>query len=103
LAGLINAAAAYSADRWGQVPLSRERLLELDPDVLILPGWVYGKPGGAGAFQEQLLADPALQSLKAVRTGRVYRFPERLKTATSQYIVEAAEALARLAYPELFP
>jgi iron complex transport system substrate-binding protein len=102
LAGLINAADRFAADEWGQVPLSKEKILELDPDLLILPGWVQGDPRGAAAFYRQTVEDPALQGLRAVREGRVYQMPEGLKAATSQYIVDAVEYLARLAYPELF-
>jgi iron complex transport system substrate-binding protein len=101
-AGLINAAGEFSADEWGQVPLSKEKILELDPDLIILPGWVYGDPSGAGVFYKQTLEDPALQGLTAIREGRVYQMPEGLKAATSQYIVDAVEYLARLAYPQLF-
>jgi len=89
-AGLINAAGEFTADAWGQVPL------------LILPGWVYGDPGGAEAFYRQTLEDPALQGLTAIREGRVFQMPEGLKAATSQYIVDAVEYLGRLAYPTLF-
>jgi iron complex transport system substrate-binding protein len=96
-AGLINAAG-----EWGQVPLSKEAVLELDPDLLILPGWVYGDPGGAEAFYRQTLEDPALHGLTAIREGRVFQMPEGLKSATSQYIVDAVEYLGRLAYPTLF-
>jgi iron complex transport system substrate-binding protein len=102
-AGLINAVGEFSSDEWGQVPLSKEKILELDPDLLILPGWVYGDPGGAEAFYAQTMQDPALQGLSAVREGRVYQIPEGLKAATSQYIVDAVEYLARLAYPQAFP
>ena len=101
-AGLINAVGEFAADEWGQVPLSKEKILELDPDLLVLPGWVYGDPGGADAFFTRTLEDPALQGLSAVREGRVYQMPEGLKAATSQYIVEAVEYLARLAYPQAF-
>jgi iron complex transport system substrate-binding protein len=101
-AGLINAAGEFPADEWGQVPLSKEKILELDPDLLVLPGWVYGDPGGADAFYRQTTEDPAMQGLTAVREGRVYQMPEGLKAATSQYIVDAVEYLARLAYPTLF-
>jgi iron complex transport system substrate-binding protein len=101
-AGLINAVAQFSADEWGQVPLSKEKILELDPDLLILPGWVYGDPGGADAFYKQTVEDPAFQGLSALRESRVYQMPEGLKAATSQYIVDAIDYLARLAYPQLF-
>jgi iron complex transport system substrate-binding protein len=102
LAGLVNSVGELASDEWGQVPLSKEKILELDPDLLVLPGWVYGDPGGADAFFNQVLEDPALQGLSAVREGRVYQMPGGLKAATSQYIVDAVEYLARLAYPEAF-
>jgi iron complex transport system substrate-binding protein len=101
-AGLANGVGNIAADEWGQVPLSKEKLLEIDPDILILPGWTYDDPKGAEAFFAKTVTDPVLKALKAVREGRAYRMPENLKTATSQYLVDAVEWLAKTAYPELF-
>ena len=101
-AGLRNAVGDLEADTYGQVPLSKEKLVELDPDLLILPGWVYGDPKGAETFAAQVRQDPALAGLKALRTGRTYQMPERLKAAVSQYVADAVEYLAKAAYPELF-
>ena len=98
-AGLVDAAGSLAADEWGQVPLSREKLLEMDPQVLVLPGWVYNNPGGAAAFYQRITRDPSLRGLQAVKAGRVYMMPERLKSATSQYFADAVEWLARTAYP----
>jgi len=100
-AGLVDAVGSLAADEWGQVPLSREKLLELDPQVLVLPGWVYNNPAGADAFYQRIVRDPSLRGLQAVRNGRVYMMPERLKSATSQYFADAVEWLARTAYPEV--
>ncbi len=102
LAGLKNAVANLTADQYGSVPLSKEKLLTLDPDILMVPSWVYGDPKGSDTFYTSIVADPALKSLKAVKQGRVHRMPENVKTATSQYIVFAVEDLARYAYPDLF-
>jgi iron complex transport system substrate-binding protein len=102
LAGLRNAAGELEVDSWGQVPLSKEKLIELDPDLLVLPGWVYGDAAGAEEFYRRVTSDPALRGLKAVRNRRVLRMPERLRATTSQYIVDAIEFLARAAYPELW-
>jgi iron complex transport system substrate-binding protein len=102
LAGLENAVAGLSADQYGSVPISREKLLERDPDILILPGWVYGDPAGADSFYLLIVNDPALRHMKAVREARVHRIAERTKSSTSQYIVLAVEELAKYAYPELF-
>ncbi len=101
LAGLKNAVAGLKADQYGSVPLSKEKLLTLDPDILMLPSWVYGDPAGSDAFFAGIINDPALKSLRAVKQGRVHRMPENIKTATSQYIVFAVEDLARYAYPDL--
>jgi len=103
LAGLENAVSALEADRWGVVPVSKEKLLEADADILVLPGWIWADPEGADRFRRQILSDPALGGLKAVRMGRVLQMPERLKTATSHFFLLGAEALCRYAYPELLP
>ena len=101
-AGLINAVGDFPADQWGQVPLSREKILTIDPDILVLPGWVYGNTQGAASFTARILADPAFRTLAAVRTERVYTMPENLKSSTSQFIAASVEWLARTAYPALF-
>ena len=101
-AGLVDAVAAFTPDEWGQVPISREKILQLDPDILILPGWEYGNPRGAAEFFSQVTGDPGLRGLKAVRSRKVYMMPERLKSSTSQYFAAAVEWLAKTAYPDLF-
>ncbi|MBT3276006.1 MAG: ABC transporter substrate-binding protein, partial [Spirochaetales bacterium] len=101
-AGLKNTVEGFSVNEWGQVPMSKEALVELNPDILILPGWVYGDPAGADNNFKQVKSDPALKGMKAVQEERVYMMPEQIKTSTSQYIVSAVEYLAKTAYPELF-
>jgi iron complex transport system substrate-binding protein len=101
-AGLINGVGHLPVNDWGQVALSKEKLIELDPDILILPGWVYGDPEGADAFYNETIKDPALKILAAVRNNQVYMMPERLKTTTSHYIVDAIEWLSAKAYPDKF-
>jgi iron complex transport system substrate-binding protein len=101
-AGLVNAVADIAADDWGQVPLSKENLLEIDPDLLILPGWTYDDPKGAEVFFAKTTTDPVLKALTAVKNGHAVMMPERLKTATSQYLVDAVEWLAKTAYPARF-
>jgi iron complex transport system substrate-binding protein len=101
-AGLVDAVAGLAPDEWGQVPLSKERVLQINPDLLVLPGWVYGDPGGASAFLSRFTQDPAFRSLAAVKNDKVLMMPEKLESATSQFIASAVEWLARKAYPELF-
>jgi iron complex transport system substrate-binding protein len=101
-AGLVNAAGTLAADEWGSVPVSKELLLELDPDILVLPGWVYGDPSGADTHLASVLNDPALKGMTAIRTGKVIRIPEAHRSSTSHFMALAVEDLARAAYPELF-
>lgn len=102
LAGLKSAVASLTADQYGSVAVSRELLLQLDPDILMLPAWVYGDVKGSDSFYSGIVSDPALKNMRAVKLGRVHRMPEALKTATSQYIVFGVEDLAKYAYPDLF-
>lgn len=101
-AGLVNAVDGLASDQWGQVPLSTEKLLQLDPDLIILPGWVYGDSRGAQSFASGIKENAALQGLSAVKSGRVYTMPENLRVSTSQYIADAVAWLARAAYPKAF-
>ena len=50
LAGLSNTVAGLAADRFGQVPISRETLLTLDPDILLLPGGSMASPAARRSF-----------------------------------------------------
>ncbi|GAB6091175.1 ABC transporter substrate-binding protein [Spirochaeta dissipatitropha] len=102
LAGIRNAVADLEAGDFGQVPLSKEILISLDPDILFLPGYIWGEENGADAFAAQVKNDPALAGMQAVQQNRLYIFPERLKGTYSQYLVDAAEEATRIAYPQLF-
>lgn len=90
-AKISNGVADYSANDFGQVTMSKELILEINPDILVLPGWIYGDDKGAEAFYSQVVKDPALQSVAAVRTGRIMMIPERLRGTYSQYLVETIE------------
>lgn len=101
LAGLKNAAGDLPVDGYGYAPVSRELLLKLDPDWLVVPSQealvAYGQPD----YLKQLQADPLYQGLRAVKQGHVLFLSEALKTTTSVAVLGAAEALQRAAYPDL--
>lgn len=101
-AGLINIAAAYGSDDYGQVPVSKELLVAEMPDLLFLPGWVWGEPEAARAFKSEVQNDPSLQGVPAVENARLYMVPEHLKSTYSQYIAESVLFVAERAYPRLF-
>lgn len=103
LAGLQNAAARLPAGPFGQVSLSRELIVTLNPDLVFLPDWIYGTADDSNRFAASVKADPVLGVLKAWKNRQVHIMPERLKSTVSQYMVDAVEYLAATAWPERFP
>lgn len=84
----------------GNMAISKEKLMELNPDVLFLPAWSARGSQNSDAYLEQVKNDPAYKDLKFIRNNAVYKFPERYRYCSSQHIIEAAEYMARLTYPE---
>lgn len=82
----------------GHKKLSLERIVMLDPEIIILSTW----PPEGSDYLNQFRSDPVLNHLSAVQRKRVYALPEKYLTTVSQYIVDATEALAHLIHPELF-
>lgn len=98
-AGVASGMAAVGL-RQGE-SMSKEQLVRANPDLLLLPSWQKAVKDPA-AFEAQILGDPSLQSVKAIRARRVAHLPDRYVYCTSQHIAEAVRALAETAYPERF-
>jgi iron complex transport system substrate-binding protein len=80
---------------WAQ--LSIEKLVEVDPDIILLGDAVWG-----GVTAESVAARAGWESLQAVKEGRVYPFDDNLASRPGPRMVDGLEALAKLMYPELF-
>lgn len=91
LAGMRNAAA--EAGLVGHVALEFERLLALDPDVLIVARLARGD--GGSPTRTVVENAPALESLRARKLGRIVEISALQMAADSPPIVAAAEAVAR--------
>jgi iron complex transport system substrate-binding protein len=85
-AGLIDAAAGRFT---GWPKLSLEDVLALDPDVLVLSA------GSASALR----ALPGIETLRAVLDGHLLILDDELLEDPGPGLLDAAEALFRLAYP----
>lgn len=90
LAGLRNAAA--EAGIQGHVALDFERLIALDPDVIVVSAPAQGEGGSATATVLQSAKE--LASLTAVARQRIVVLPSSLISADSQLLVDGAERLA---------
>ncbi|QUM88388.1 ABC transporter substrate-binding protein [Moritella sp. 36] len=88
----------YVTDKYGQVPVSKEMIILLNPDVLFIPEWVYGNENTAEQFKQQVLSDPSLQSVNAIKYNRVYQVPHALRGVYSQYFVDAIRFINHSVY-----
>jgi ABC-type Fe3+-hydroxamate transport system substrate-binding protein len=88
LAGFENAAATAGIRR--HEGLSLEQVLDLDPDVFLTSSGRDGVTAGA----TYLRGEQALAGLRAIREGRIVVLPAELFGASSQRVLDAAEALA---------
>jgi iron complex transport system substrate-binding protein len=79
----------------GLVPLSLERELALDPDVLLVDAYrADGRARGViDATRDAHGLDPRLGAMRAVREGRVEPMASRLLLTTTHHVAETAEAL----------
>jgi iron complex transport system substrate-binding protein len=91
LAGMRNAAA--EAGIVDHVQLDFERLLDIDPDFLIVAAMARGESGSA--TKSVVESSPALARLKARAPGHIIVIPAALMSADSPPLVDAAELVAR--------
>lgn len=77
--------------------ISQETLVALNPDVILV-----GEDLGDEGFRAQLLADPTLQTVAAIQTGRVQAIPRAHLGTLSHHIVKGVEAMARALHPRVF-
>lgn len=99
-ADLVNLVSKAGLKQYSQ--LSREEIVKLNPDIIIIPSWSYDKKRDPASFLTELETDKSLAGVNAVKNHRVYMLPDKHMTCVSQYIVLGVEALAKAAYPQLF-
>lgn len=99
-AGLINVVSAAGMDGWPVV--SKEKMIEMNPDIIILPSWYYDQKNSLQGMTDKLKNDKSLQTVKAISGNRLISIPNPHISAISQYAVLGVEDVAKAAYPELF-
>ena len=96
IAGGQNAMASLSGDYWTEV--SYEAILAADPQVMVIPG-------GASYTAADVLADPNLSDVQAVREQRVYQMPTGIEEWDSPIPsgILGALWLTSVLHPEVYP
>ena len=101
LAGGLNVIteAGITGDEYPDYPsLSKEKVIELNPDVIITSIWT-------GTDQQSTIIDewkkdPALQNVAAIKNNAVYAIDSANLTTASHYVIEGAEDIYNVLYGE---
>ena len=101
LAGGINVIteAGIKGDEFPDYPnLSKEKLVELNPDVIITSDWQYD--GSEATFIEDWKNDPALQNVNAFKNNEVHAIDSANLTTAAHFVIEGAEDIYNVLYGE---
>lgn len=79
--------------------LPKEKIIEINPDVLLIAEWSRGGANQEPAkVMEEVLLDPSLKSVKAIRDRKVCMIPVRYTHCVSQYVAEGIKAVSEAVY-----
>lgn len=101
LAGGINVIteAGITGDEFPDYPnLSKEKLVELNPDVIITSDWQYD--GSKATFVEEWKNDSALKNVNAFKNNEVYTIDSANLTTAAHFVIEGAEDIYNVLYGE---
>lgn len=98
-AAVNNGAALAGLGKYGM--LSKEQIVQINPDVFIMPMWDYTGKTDVNQYRKEVYGDPGLQTVKAVRNNQLIMAPDKYQNSSSHYIVYGVRDIARAAYPNL--
>lgn len=78
--------------------VNQEAVVQLNPDVFVLPGWNFDGQHDPKQMEKELLNNPGYQTTDAVKNRKVYTVPAKHVLCMSQYIVNAVEDMADAVY-----
>lgn len=94
-AGVINGAALAGLEK--NDTLAKEQMIAINPDAIMVPTWDFeGKD--TEQFKQDILNDPALSTIKAVKNERLIQVDDKYTYCTSQYVVYGVRDLAKAVY-----
>lgn len=93
---VINTAREEGIGRFAKI--SKEKVIEIDPDVIIVPIWDSTAAKDGSKFLEFLSKDKSYKELKAVKNDRIYPIPGKYVYIYSQYVIDGIEELANSIY-----
>lgn len=94
LIGGINAAAEVGIK--GSEKISKEKVIEINPDVIIFPIWTDNEDfDKLAAF---VVNDPSFETIKAAKDKKIIPVKYKTTSPTSQYMIDGIEELGKAIY-----
>ena len=90
----VNVVAEAGVDRFKDI--SKEKIIELNPDIIIVP--IAKKYDNVAKVSKLFFEDPSLKNVKAIKNKKVYFVQYKDISATSQYMIDNIENLAKVVY-----
>ncbi len=94
--------AATEAGFKNRDEVSKEQIIKMDPDVILLTAWGMDDLDEFNAFVEDMKNDPAFQDLKAIKNDRIIVEDGRYMTIVTQHLINGIEFVAENIYPEVY-
>ncbi|WP_349763927.1 ABC transporter substrate-binding protein [Fusobacterium sp. SYSU M8D902] len=80
----------------GEVKISKETLIDIDPDIIIVPIWKGHI--NSEEFMNFLVNDESFKNIRAVKNKKIYGIPFKKLSPTSQYMIDGIEYLGEKIY-----
>lgn len=78
--------------------LSKEKVIDIDPDIILIPIWHNEEDSDNQKFFKFIKEDKSYKNLKAVKNNKIYSIPGKYIYVYSHYMIEAIEELAKKIY-----
>lgn len=100
IAGAVNISSEAGLE--GTATISKEQLVAMNPEVIILVKWASDTSEDFDAFLDELFSDSSLATVDAIANERVYVSLDNSITNVSQFAIDGLEFVAESCYPDLF-
>lgn len=103
LAGGINAAEECPTfDTYSEFDVSKEQIIEWNPDIILIKCHSINPPSETQITVDDVLSDPLLETVNAVKNGRVYYCSSTARGYPIQRYIQETMYFAKLFHPNEF-
>ncbi len=100
LVGAKNAATEAGLEK--RAKISKEKIIEINPDVLLIMAWGKDDLEEFKKYVEDLKKDPSLQTVNAIKNNKIVVESGRYMTIVTQHLIDGVEFVAKGVYPEVY-